>query len=61
MVDDILDRGYVFMDKDTEMYYTANIGIFRTKGNAQRECDRHNRIYGENCKVYRVNLVVVEE
>lgn len=63
MVDEyVLDRGYVFKDDGRGgYYYTANRGIFRTKGKAQRECDRHNRIYGENCKVCRVDLVVREE
>ena len=38
-VGDIINIGYVIDTKDGE-YITANVGIFKTKRNAQTRCDR---------------------
>ena len=60
-VGDIINIGYVIDTKDGE-YITANVGIFKTKRNAQTRCDRFNKIIpSRNWEVKKVNLVVVDE
>ena len=60
MVGEIIDTGYVVYDPDRDTYYTANVGIYVTERNAQKECDLLNRVHKYNCKVLKVNLVVTE-
>lgn len=57
----ILDRAYVIYAPERKEYLTANVGLFRTKENPQRQCDRHNKIFGTNWTVVKVNLVVTQE
>ena len=57
----ILDTAYVIYAPERNEYYMANAGLFRTKENPQKQCDRHNKIYGTNWEVVKVNLVVAKE
>ena len=57
---EILDTGYVIM-LDEDNYCTANVGIFRTKRNAEKQCERVNRVRYPNAKVVKVNLVIADE
>lgn len=57
----VFDTGYVVYDPDTDRYITANVGIFRTKRNAEERCNRINKIYKKSMKVVKVNIVAVEE
>lgn len=57
----ILDTAYVIYAPERKDYLTANVGLFRTKANPQRQCDRHNKIYGTKWVVVKVNLVVTQE
>lgn len=56
----ILETGYVIYAPERNDHYTANAGLFKTKVNAQKQCDRHNKIYKTQWKVLKVELVVVE-
>lgn len=58
---EILDTAYVVYAPDNDTYYTSNRGLYVTERNAQKECDLQNRVYNRNCKVLKVNLVVVED
>ena len=57
----ILDTAYVIYAPERNEYYTANVGFFRTKVNPQKQCDRHNKIYGTKWEVVKVNLIVAKE
>lgn len=57
----ILDSGYVIYDPERDDYYTSNTGIFKTKRNAQKQCDLMRRYYAKKAEVIKVNLVITEE
>lgn len=59
MVGTILDTGYVIYNPKRNVYYTANVGIFKTRKNAQKRMDWS--VYYKNCKVVKVNLVIAED
>lgn len=59
--ENILDTGYVVMNKDNG-YFTANAGLYRTEKGAQKECERMDKFYpSRKYRVVKVNLVVVED
>lgn len=55
----ILETGYVVM-VDEDDYCTSNVGIFKTKRNAERCCEKIKYRY-PNAKVVKVNLVIADE
>lgn len=57
---DIIDISYVIDTKDGD-YITANVGVFRTKYNAEKRCNLYNRCRNANWEVKKVKLVVVDE
>lgn len=57
----VLDTGYVIYAPERNEYYIANVGLFRTQVNPQKQCDHHNKVYGTNWGVVKVNLVVTQE
>ena len=57
----VLDTAYVIYDPKDGDYITANVGLFKTQRNAQKMCDRYNKVPGRNWIVVKVNLVVAQE
>ena len=60
-IENILDTGYVVVNKDNG-YFMANAGLYRTEKGAQKECERMTKYYpNRKYRVVKVNLVVSEE
>ena len=58
---DVIDIGYVIDTKDGD-YLQCNVGIFKTKRNAEKRCDILNRVRpNRNFEVKKIELVVVDE
>ena len=57
----VLDTAYVIYAPERDEYLTANVGLFVTRRMPQKQCDRHNKIYGTKWEVVKVNLVVTQE
>lgn len=57
----ILDSGYVVYIPEKNAYFTSNVGVFKTKRNAQKACDRYKRWYTGICEVVKVNIVISDD
>lgn len=58
---EVLDYGYVILLDDYGDYCASNVGLFRTKRNAEKQLEMVSRVRYPNAKVVKVNVVIADE
>ncbi len=56
----VLSSGYVLYDEKNGHYVTSNVGIFKTKRNAEKQREVYSKYYRSDMKVVKVNVVVAK-